>query len=98
MHSSEIVSKTNDESPMLPGGILKSADGPTFPVVRDAGGHQGDTIEWRFQFGEFLRLQIGNKWFRVSNFVDWRYHAKMMHNGQTWQENGSVTDLTNNGW
>lgn len=95
-------------------GKVTSVDTPTLPVVRDDGGAVGDTIEYRYQFGEFLRLEIAGTWVRVSDFVSWRHHAKLIkkdeavdnvdHNAdgdkvdKLWVDNGSVTDTTNDGW
>ena len=93
---------------------VTSFDRPKISVVRDAGGAVNDTVEYRWQFGEFVRLEIAGKWFRVSDFVDWRLHAKLKkvdeavdkkdynnNNNKTdklWIDDGSTTDGTNNGW
>lgn len=95
-------------------GKVWSADAPGYPTLRDAGGNIGDTVENRGHFGEFLRLEIEGVWCRVSDFVNWRFHSKLIkadesadnldHNGdgdkldQLWINNGSIGDATNNGW
>jgi hypothetical protein len=94
----EVIDELNDPGKEAPGGIIGAEDSPLFPVVRDAGGQLHDTLEFHFQFGEFVRVQIGNKWYRSSDFRDWRHHVLLKHNGQTWVDNGSVADMTNNGW
>jgi hypothetical protein len=77
---------------------LTSLDRPRMPALRDAGGANGDTVEFRIQFGEFVRLEIAGKWYRVSHFYNWRHHAKLKKANGTWIDNGSVSDNTNNGW
>ncbi len=63
-------------------GQLASIDGPTMPVIRKDAGIQGNKVECRIQFREFVRLQIGasaaqnyHNWYRISDYKLWRMHA-----------------------
>jgi hypothetical protein len=105
----------NDTDPYAAtsGGKLTDIDSPDNDF-RDSAGAIGDTAEARSQFGEFVRAQIGTKWFRVSDFAEWRFHTKLKKvseailnqdlNGdgdkvdELWHDNGSVSDATNNGF
>jgi len=94
-------------------GKVQSIDAPQ-SGLRDVAGAVGDTIEIRKQFGEFLRLEIEGVWTKVSDFIDWRFHAKLRkvsetadhvdYNGDSdmtdelWIDNGSVSDMTNDDW
>ena len=106
---------SNDVDPYAAssGGTLTDTDPPS-QALRNGAGAIGDTAEARAQFGEFVRAQIGAKWFRVSDLANWRYHMKLKKvseatlnqdlNGdgdktdELWQDNGSVSDATNNGF
>ncbi|MCI0566739.1 MAG: hypothetical protein L0Z52_00935, partial [Acidobacteria bacterium] len=95
-------------------GQLRAIDQPGGYFLRDAGGSVGDTVEMRWHFGEFLRLELEGVWTRVSDFLDWRLHTKLRkadeavdnqdynNDGDTldqlWIDAGSVSDATNNGW
>ncbi len=70
---------TSDEN-NIPNAQAKvsSSDRPTCPVLRNAGGNVGNLVEYRLQFGEFLRLEIAGNWYRVSDYYDWRFHGKLI--------------------
>lgn len=57
-------------------GVLFDDDPPTFGVLYSAGGNLGETAEFRSQFREFVRLNIGERWYKVSDYAYARYHAK----------------------
>jgi hypothetical protein len=45
-------------------------------------GDIGDTAEVRYNFKDFVRLNLGknqndSNWYRISDFVDWRVHIKL---------------------
>lgn len=89
----------------LPKGKIGSHDTPVFPVFIDAPGNNGAKLEAQFQFGEFVRLQIGDKadagyknWYRISDFALWRHDAKLKKAGGTWVDDGSVAETNNNNW
>jgi hypothetical protein len=94
--------------PNKPVGSICSIDPPTIPVLVDRAGANNDTVEVRVQFGEFVRLQIGDSgaagyrnWYRISDFSNWRHHGRLIKAGGaggTWNNNASVSDATNNGW
>jgi hypothetical protein len=92
-----------DNDPYTPGstglGTLAQTDGPTF-VMRTAAGSPGNTIEDRSHFRDFVRLQIGSRWYVVSDFLPWKVHAKMIkkiENGTAvWRDNGSFFQDNNN--
>jgi hypothetical protein len=95
-------------------GQIGSVDGPRMPVLRNAAGALGDTVEFRCHYGEFVRLEIAGKWYNVSDFLNWRLHGKLKKaseavdnvnynsdgdkTDQLWIDNGSVSDATNLGW
>ncbi len=92
-----------DNDPYTPGstglGTLAQTDGPIF-VMRTAAGSPGNTIEDRSHFRDFVRLQIGSRWYVVSDFLPWKVHAKMIkkiENGTAvWRDNGSFFQDNNN--
>jgi hypothetical protein len=63
--------------------------------MRHSTGADGDTFEVRRQFGEFSRLLIGPKWYRVSGFLEWRTHYKLKRVGGLWVDDGSACALDN---
>ena len=71
-------------------GEVTSADRPS-AWMADVGGAENNTMEIRYFFGEFLRLELGTKWYRVSDFVDWKLIAKYRFTGGAFVNNGSVT-------
>jgi hypothetical protein len=62
-------------------GLLTDIDSPSQPVVIDQSPAVGNEIEFRAQFQEFCRLEIGGKWFLVSELKPWRLHGKLK---KTW--------------
>jgi hypothetical protein len=78
-------------------GETSSSDIPRL-VMRHSTGVNGNTFELRYHFGEFLRLLIGNKWYRCSNRVDWRVHYKVQKQNGMWIDHGSVMAPDNTGF
>ena len=82
--------------------------------VRSSAGNVGDTVEARYQFAAFSRVQIGGKWYRISDRFPWRFHAKYRKASEQadqqdynndgdqldeiWINNGTLSDETNNGF
>lgn len=80
----------------------------------NARGAVNDTVEFRSQFRELTRLEINNKWYRISDYSYSRFHGSLIKadeavlhrdvngNGnqtdQVWTNNGSISDSTNTGW
>lgn len=46
-------------------------------LMKHSIGIAGDTFEFRVQFREFVRLEIGTQWQRISDFLPWRVHFKI---------------------
>jgi hypothetical protein len=90
---------TGDESndPYSNGGTLSGQDLPVMAVA-DRGGSDGNTFEFRMQFGEFTRLEIQGVWYRISDFYPWRCHLKFVKVGNFWINNGSSIALDNAGF
>jgi len=78
-------------------GKLTGTDQPT-RVMPHTAGKDGDTVEWRLHFLEFTRLEIGGKWFRISDDFPWRTHLKMKKVAGKWIDNGSTKALDNSGF
>lgn len=49
----------------------------------------GTTYRMRFDFREFLRLQIGKQWYRVSDRVDWWMELKVKIENGEWSNDNS---------
>ena len=95
-------------------GKLTDMDRPVIPGVMDASGAIGDSLEWRLQFRSFVRLEIGNQWYRVSDYFYWKLHSKLKKASEAtdntdynsdgdktdtlWINNSSVADATNSGF
>ncbi len=75
-------------------GEISSTDFPN-QLLRNSTGSDGDTFELRYHFGEFSRILIGNNWYRVSDFFDWRAHFKLKRQTGAWADDGSDTSLDN---
>jgi hypothetical protein len=75
-------------------GEITSYDSPSFSM-RHSIGSDGDTFEVRRHFGEFSRLLIGPKWYRISGFFEWRAHYKLKREGGLWVDDGSANALDN---
>lgn len=65
-----------------------------YASMRHSTGSDGDTFERRMQFIEFLRLNLGGSWFRVSDDHPWRIHFRFKRLGGTWSDD--ATELTRN--
>jgi hypothetical protein len=75
-----------------------TSDDPTNMFIRDSTGADGDTFEWRLQFGEFARVAIGDKWYRCSDFLNWKAHLKFKRVGGFWDDDGSIVAQDNAGF
>jgi hypothetical protein len=76
------------------GGILTGRD-PPFRQWSNNIGAPGNTIEEDLHFQEFVRLQIGGFWYRISAWQLWRADFKFIKPIGTslWQDNGSDSYL-----
>lgn len=72
-------------------------DRPELPLRNDVG-YDGNVIEQRVHFGEFARLQLGNRWQRISEFFPWRIHFRLRRNHGQWEDHGSGFSFDNNGF
>jgi hypothetical protein len=80
--------------PVVNPAYVWSSDRPRLELEH-AWGESGSTVERRLHFREFTRLELGGKWFRVSDFFLWRFHVKFRHNATRWQNDNSVTEANN---
>jgi hypothetical protein len=78
-------------------GKLTGFDRPKRSIGHNVGA-DGNTVEWRLHFLEFARLEIGGKWFRISDDFPWRTHIRMKRVGGKWVDDGSIKELNNNGF
>lgn len=100
-----------DEGSGVPGkgakGILRSNDEPglgfpdgqtsshTAPAAND------DTARLHVHFREFVRVQIGSKWYRVSDWGEWRWHFNTKRVAGKWDAEAGQADIlekNNNGF
>ena len=71
---------TDDHSGITPYGgsqfgKLVDSDTPSDSISYSAG-HVGDAVEFHTQFREFVRLNIGSRWYRISDAAYARFHTK----------------------
>jgi hypothetical protein len=78
-------------------GQLKGLDEPA-AVMFDSTGSDGDTIEYRYHFREFARLNLGSTWYRISDPVAWRTHFKFERVSGKWTDDNSAGAADNNDW
>lgn len=55
-------------------------------------------VSWKLHFREFTRLQIGSKWYLVSDYQLWRFHAVIGYNNGIWNHANSVLEADNADW
>lgn len=94
-------------------GEIISLDQPKLEISH-VDGNVGDTVEVRRHFRRFTRLELNGTWVRISNYINWRQHAKFRkvseviadedynNNGNkldnVWIDNGSTDGLNHDGW
>lgn len=71
-------------------GQITSRDRPNI-WMPEVGSSDGDTIEERCNFSEFARLEIGEKWYRISDYLDWRFVLKVKMVSGEWTNDGCET-------
>lgn len=76
---------------------ITSTDQPS-ALMRHSTGTDGDTHEERLHFGEFSRLLIRDKWYVISDNLDWRAHFKLRRLSGLWTDDGSSLALDNLGF
>ena len=79
-------------------GDLKSIDGLKVDMLH-ATGTISDIFVRKYHFREFVSLNIGNDWYRISDFKPWRFHISIRKNANdNWVDDGSVIETNNNDW
>jgi outer membrane protein OmpA-like peptidoglycan-associated protein len=78
-------------------GVVTAKDNPRMSLANTTGAN-GDTFEMRFQFREFLRVNLGPNWYRASDVSLWRFHPRFRRAGGVWTNNGSTFARDNNGF
>ncbi len=68
---------------------VTSSDKPNINSPASAGMTEGMTFAWKYDFREFVRLQIGKRWYRVSPNVGWYMELKVRYHGNEWIDDGS---------
>ena len=58
-------------------GLLIDNDLTSGPGILERAGAVGATFEARSHYREFARLEIAGKWYKISNFGQWRFHVKL---------------------
>lgn len=69
-------------------GNVASLDRPSLAMPY-AGASEGNTLNQKLLFGEFLRLEIADKWYRVSDFLQWKMIMSVKFQGGAWVNDGS---------
>jgi hypothetical protein len=86
-----------NNDPYTNGGKIDAHDEPT-TTMRNSTGANGDTFERRYHFIEFLRLNLGSQWLRISDDYPWRVHFKYKRVGGVWTDDGSDEAQDNAGF
>jgi hypothetical protein len=113
LEGNDYVKRTQNPYASGTTGVLTDSDGPRHFVMTSAG-KAGDTVEARYQFAAFSRLEISGKWYRISDRNPWRFHAKYRkaseqtdqidYNGDgdmadtVWIDDGTASTTTNGGF
>jgi hypothetical protein len=78
-------------------GKLLGEDKPN-RIMLNSVGADGDTVEWRLHFSEFSRINLGTKWYRISNGYEWKVHYKMKKVAGKWENDNSLKATDNAGF
>ena len=88
-----ICDEDNDPYEAPNRGAVTGMDNASWSML-DATGADGDTFEVRLHFREFMRVNLGNTWFRASDFSPWRFHTRFIRVAREWTDN--VSDIAPN--
>ena len=71
-------------------GVITSLDAPS-SVIPNVAGVLNREYQELDHFREFARVNLQGLWFRISDYVEWRFEMKVKFNGTKWQNdnNGS---------
>ncbi len=86
-----------DNDPYGGNGKITAKDAPTMAMPNSTG-TDGDVFEIRTHFLEFLRLNIGDAWFRISDDYPWRVHFKFKRENGKWRNDTSTQAQDNQGF
>jgi len=86
-----------NNSPYCNAGAVTGTDTPTMALL-NATGADGDTFEIRAHFREFLRVNLGTKWYRASDFSLWRVHFRFRRVAGAWTNDVSSFAQDNAGF
>ncbi len=93
----------DDSEPGKAAGTLMSFDLPSAtysdnqraPFGPAGTGFDGDRLKVELTFQEFVRVQIGQKWYRCSGYMPWRHHYKLSRVSGKWTLEEEIFDLNN---
>jgi len=88
---------TGDENNDPYAAAMTSTDTPSMPADHSAGA-DGDTVEVRLHFREFVRLEINRRWWVISHHFPWRMHFRMRKAAGRWVDDGSDAATDNAGF
>jgi len=78
-------------------GKVTSVDNVGVTMLHSTG-VEDDTFERRLHFTEFLRVNLGDQWYRASDAELWRSHFKFKRDANVWRDDGSTQARDNTGF
>lgn len=69
-------------------GQIASTDAPSL-LMPTAGAHQNDVISQTIHFQEFVRVQIGQNWYVISDPLSWKIHEGITFLDGEWLDDDS---------
>ena len=100
----KFVGSDENNDPYSNGGKLKSNDRPSrfLPHIKFNWGATAK-VQLHLQFREFTRLEIAGRWYRISDYYNWRCNLKFKSTAfdgtySKWVDDGSVIETNHNGW
>ncbi|MGB7923298.1 MAG: hypothetical protein WCF57_08640, partial [Pyrinomonadaceae bacterium] len=87
----------NDENNDPYTAAMTATDPPGFNFSNAAGAN-GDTVEIRLHFLEFVRLELSRAWWVISSMFPWRVHMRLRKDAGAWVNNGTDAASDNSGF
>ena len=68
---------------------MLSTDAPKI-IIAHAAGTDGEKLSWVLDLKEFARLELGGKWYRISDDTEWHINLRLQRANGKWVDDNTT--------